>query len=188
MTSRNGHTRVAGAGERGHDHAHDAGASAHRDHAVGDPPGNEAAAQAVRDPVCGMAVSPTSKHQATYGGHDFRFCSAGCRAKFIAEPGVYSAAGERPVGESTAAKAPAVSSKYTCPMHPQIVRDAPGNCPICGMALEPMMPSLDDEENPELTDFRRRFWWTLPLSLVVSRARDVRSPVGAIVCGDEDLA
>jgi len=58
-------------------------------------------------------------------------------------------------------------SKYTCPMHPEIVREAPGNCPICGMALEPMMPSLGDDENPELTDFRRRFWWTLPLSLAV---------------------
>ena len=58
-------------------------------------------------------------------------------------------------------------TQYTCPMHPEIVRDAPGNCPICGMALEPMMPSLDDDENPELTDFRRRFWWTLPLSLTV---------------------
>ncbi len=58
-------------------------------------------------------------------------------------------------------------TQYTCPMHPQIVRDAPGNCPICGMALEPMLPSLDDGENPELTDFRRRFWWTLPLTLTV---------------------
>ena len=58
-------------------------------------------------------------------------------------------------------------TKYTCPMHPEIVRDGPGTCPICGMALEPMMPSLDDDENPELTDFRRRFWWTLPLSLIV---------------------
>ena len=52
-------------------------------------------------------------------------------------------------------------------MHPEIVRDGPGTCPICGMALEPMMPSLDDEENPELVDFRRRFWWTLPLSVIV---------------------
>ncbi|MCM2310451.1 MAG: copper-translocating P-type ATPase [Steroidobacteraceae bacterium] len=52
-------------------------------------------------------------------------------------------------------------------MHPQIVRDGPGNCPICGMALEPMMPSLDDREHPELTDFRRRFWWTLPLTVAV---------------------
>jgi len=58
-------------------------------------------------------------------------------------------------------------ARYTCPMHPEIVREAPGNCPICGMALEPMMPSADDEETPELRDFSRRFWWTLPLTLVV---------------------
>jgi P-type Cu+ transporter len=58
-------------------------------------------------------------------------------------------------------------TRYTCPMHPEVVRDVPGTCPLCGMALEPMMPSLDDEENPELVDFRRRFWWTLPLSLLV---------------------
>ena len=57
-------------------------------------------------------------------------------------------------------------ARYTCPMHPEIVRDAPGNCPICGMALEPMLPSADDDEIPELRDFTRRFWWTLPLTLV----------------------
>ena len=55
---------------------------------------------------------------------------------------------------------------YTCPMHPQIRRAAPGNCPICGMALEPVMPSLEDEKNPELEDFSRRFRWTLPFSVV----------------------
>jgi P-type Cu+ transporter len=121
----------------------------------------------MRDPVCGMTVAPTSTHQATHGGRDFRFCSAGCRAKFVAEPAAYSTANDGPVGESAAPKPPTVSTKYICTMHPQIVRDAPGNCPICGMALEPMMPSLEDEENPELIDFRRRFWWTLPLSLVV---------------------
>ncbi|MBP8306646.1 MAG: copper-translocating P-type ATPase [Burkholderiaceae bacterium] len=67
-----------------------------------------------------------------------------------------------------AAPSPAASNrmKYTCPMHPEIVRDAPGACPICGMALEPLVPAVDDEENHELTDFRRRFWWTLPLALV----------------------
>ena len=54
---------------------------------------------------------------------------------------------------------------YTCPMHPQIRRNAPGNCPICGMALEPVMPSLEEERNPELEDFTRRFWWTLPLTI-----------------------
>jgi Cu+-exporting ATPase len=57
---------------------------------------------------------------------------------------------------------------YVCPMHPQIRRDRPGTCPICGMALEPELPSLEDEENPELVDFRRRFWWTLPLTVIVT--------------------
>ena len=57
---------------------------------------------------------------------------------------------------------------YTCPMHPEIRRTAPGHCPICGMALEPLMPALDDEDNPELADFSRRFWWTLPLTAVVT--------------------
>ena len=61
--------------------------------------------------------------------------------------------------------APAVTI-YTCPMHPQIRRPAPGNCPICGMALEPEMPSLEEERNPELENFTRRFWWTLPLTVV----------------------
>ena len=57
---------------------------------------------------------------------------------------------------------------YTCPMHPEIRQPTQGNCPICGMSLEPMMPSLEDEENPELVDFRHRFWWTLPLTIVVA--------------------
>ena len=62
---------------------------------------------------------------------------------------------------------PGSANELTCPMHPEIIRDEPGTCPICGMALEPMMPTLDEGENPELVDFRRRFWWTLPLSLIV---------------------
>jgi len=60
------------------------------------------------------------------------------------------------------------TSVYTCPMHPQIRQSAPGNCPICGMALEPLLPSLDADDNPELRDFSRRFWWTLPLTIVVT--------------------
>ena len=55
---------------------------------------------------------------------------------------------------------------YTCPMHPEIRRNEPGNCPKCGMTLEPVMPTLDEDENPELADFQRRFWWTLPLTIV----------------------
>jgi P-type Cu+ transporter len=113
------------------------------------------------DPVCGMKVKPDSPHHAVHDGTEYGFCSAGCRTKFVADPDRYL----KPT-DALAEPAPA-GSQYTCPMHPQIVRDAPGSCPICGMALEPMMPSLDEGENPELTDFRRRFWWTLPLSLAV---------------------
>ena len=94
-------------------------------------------------------------------GTEFRFCSAGCRTKFIADPAKYLA----PAAAEPVSVPP--GTQYTCPMHPEILRDAPGTCPICGMALEPVMPSLEDEENPELTDFRRRFWWTLPLSFLV---------------------
>jgi len=57
---------------------------------------------------------------------------------------------------------------YTCPMHPEVRQDHPGNCPKCGMTLEPVLPTLDEDENPELADFRRRFWWTLPLTVVVT--------------------
>ena len=120
------------------------------------------AANGALDPVCGMTVAPDSPHQAEYSGHLYRFCSAGCRTKFIADPTRYTT----PVAEVVHPPQPA-GTKYTCPMHPEIVRDHPGTCPICGMALEPMMPSLDEEEHPELTDFRHRFWWTLPLSIAV---------------------
>jgi Cu+-exporting ATPase len=134
-----------------HDHSAHGGehSSAHPAAAVGD-----------IDPVCGMTVRADSPHHTTHAGHDYRFCSAGCRTKFIADPVRYLAPtdGERP--------AVPAGTTYTCPMHPEIVRSEPGTCPICGMALEPMMPSLDDDENPELTDFRRRFWWTLPLSIL----------------------
>jgi Cu+-exporting ATPase len=111
------------------------------------------------DPVCGMTPKPDTPHRATHAGAEYLFCSAGCRTKFAADPGRYLAPGlEEPV------VVPA-GTQYTCPMHPEIIRDAPGSCPICGMALEPLMPGLDDDENPELRDFRRRFWWTLPLSI-----------------------
>ena len=60
----------------------------------------------------------------------------------------------------------AVGIIYTCPMHPEVRQDHPGNCPKCGMTLEPVLPSLEDDENPELKDFQRRFWWTLPLTVI----------------------
>ena len=70
------------------------------------------------------------------------------------------------VGDDDTVQAPA-GTTYTCPMHPQVRQEGPGICPICGMALEPEMPGLDDEDNPELRDFSRRFWWTLPATAVV---------------------
>ena len=110
------------------------------------------------DPVCGMKVDPlTTSHHAEHAGQAYHFCSAGCRTKFVADP-------ERYLHPATDAAPVPAGTQYTCPMHPEIVQDGPGTCPLCGMALEPMLPSLDEEENPELTDFRRRFWWTLPFS------------------------
>jgi Cu+-exporting ATPase len=74
----------------------------------------------------------------------------------------------KPATTTTAIVSPApAATRYFCPMHPEIVRDAPGHCPICGMALQPIMPSLDEDEFPELSDFSRRFWWTLPLTVAV---------------------
>ena len=112
------------------------------------------------DPVCGMTVDPhTAKHRADYRGHTYYFCSAGCRTKFVAEPQSYlSARGPEPVAEGTI---------YTCPMHPEIRRTGPGSCPICGMALEPVVPGAETGPNPELIDMTRRFWIGLVLTLPV---------------------
>jgi Cu+-exporting ATPase len=115
----------------------------------------------VKDPVCGMTVDPAATpHHAEHDGQGYHFCSAGCRAKFVASPESYLG-GARPEPEA------APGTIWTCPMHPQIRRDGPGTCPICGMALEPEEPSLDDAPNPELVDFTRRLWvsgvLTLPL-------------------------
>ena len=120
------------------------------------------------DTVCGMRVDPaTSRFRTEQAGHVFHFCSARCQQKFIADPDAFLAA-EAPVVATRSPPTPAAGAgtRYTCPMHPEIIRDAPGACPICGMALEPLLP-VEDEVNPELEDFRRRFWWTLPLSLGV---------------------
>ena len=123
-----------------------------------------ASASTLKDPVCGMTVTEQSPHRFEHDGRSYYFCSADCQAKFAADPQKYLA--PKPAAAPTAA-AP-TGTIYTCPMHPEIRRDRPGNCPICGMALEPLMPSLDEEESPELVDFRRRFWWTLPLTIIVT--------------------
>ena len=124
-------------------------------HGGGAPAGNT-----VKDLVCGMDVNPdTTAHHARHAGSDYHFCSDGCQRKFIAAPQRYL-----DPASHIAEPVPA-GTLYTCPMDPEIVQEGPGTCPICGMALEPMMPSLEEGENPELTDFRRRFWWSLPLSI-----------------------
>ena len=118
----------------------------------------------VIDPVCGMTVDPaTTPHHADHAGTAYHFCSAGCRSKFIANPAKYLA--PKPAVEDLP-PAPA-GTMYICPMHPEIRQDHPGSCPLCGMALEPEMPSLDEDDNPELKDFSRRFWWSLPLTVAV---------------------
>ena len=114
----------------------------------------------MRDPVCGMIVDPAKTgHHTTHDGAHFHFCSAGCLAKFTANPTKYLA--NRPRTEPVAAP----DAMWTCPMHPEIRRQGPGTCPICGMALEPEEPSLDDAPNPELVDFTRRWWVSAALAV-----------------------
>jgi Cu+-exporting ATPase len=129
-----------------------------------------APAQELKDPVCGMTVKPTTPHRTMHDGKEVLFCNPRCKDKFIANPEHYL----KPAAERPAPSPPAptgAKTEYTCPMHPEIVRDAPGSCPICGMALEPRMPTLDDGPDPELVDMTRRFWisvaFTLPLLLLV---------------------
>ncbi|HEU4653009.1 MAG TPA: heavy metal translocating P-type ATPase [Steroidobacteraceae bacterium] len=116
----------------------------------------------LRDPVCGMKVTNASPHHAVVEGTEYFFCNPRCRDKFIADPHKYLHPQPEPAEEA------ASGTIYTCPMHPEIRQDHPGTCPKCGMALEPLIPEAgDDDENPELKDFSRRFWWTLPLTLAV---------------------
>ena len=127
-----------------HHHMHDHG----HDHDASPAP---AAGQAI-DPVCGMQVPVTAGARTRqYGDQTFYFCSDGCQSRFDADPWFY-ASGKA----ATAEKQAPAGTQWTCPMHPQIIRDAPGACPICGMALEPVIPS--DEPSAELVDFTRRLW------------------------------
>ncbi len=114
------------------------------------------------DPVCGMQVDPaTTRFTNRFEGHDYYFCSESCLTKFDANPQAYSG------GRSMPEPMPD-GSLYTCPMHPEIVQVGPGNCPICGMALEPMgIPPSDAGHNPELVDFSRRLWVAAPLSIIL---------------------
>ncbi|HYX02416.1 MAG TPA: heavy metal-binding domain-containing protein, partial [Reyranella sp.] len=125
----------------GHDHAH---------------------AETATDPVCGMKVTMAGvRHTALHDGHTYYFCSDRCRTRFEAEPQRYL--------KAAPASPPAVPAGtiYTCPMHPQIRQPGPGNCPICGMALEPEVATADSGPNHELLDMKRRFWIGLVLAVPV---------------------
>src|SRR5713226_4822166 len=115
---------------------------------------------AVKDPVCGMGVDPNraaGSHQ--HAGQKYFFCSQHCAEKFRAEPARYAGQAVAAAADREAATELTVEGiQYTCPMHPEIVRSAPGTCPICGMALEPRTVTLGEDENLELRDMSRRFW------------------------------
>ena len=135
--------------------------------------GTSAATPPLKDPVCGMTVTGQSEQKQEHGGKFYYFCSAGCKTRFNANPSQFMTAkpaeaqpmSNSPPQFSQAAQAGTI---YTCPMHPEIRQNKPGSCPICGMTLEPLMPELEEGENKELVDFQRRFWWTLPLTVVVT--------------------
>jgi Cu+-exporting ATPase len=130
-----------------HSHVHDHSGDAHR----------------VKDPVCGMEVDPqTAEHHLTHEGHTHYFCSASCKVKFKADPARYL--GGRTDADTSQATEGTI---WTCPMHPEIRRDEPGSCPICGMALEPLIVTADSGASPELTDMTKRFWLGLVLAALV---------------------
>ena len=127
------------------------------------------------DPVCGMSVDPsTAKHRATHEGRAVLFCSAGCRAKFVASPEKYAAKAALPADPPAVHRPPAAvvqpknapsAAEWTCPMHPEVSRSGPGACPICGMALEPRTITATDEVSPELHDMSRRLAVSTALSV-----------------------
>lgn len=158
---------------------------AHHDHHAGHDhdahQGHHHPASGVIDPVCGMTVDPhTTTLRADYHGHTYYFCNPSCLTKFIADPMKY-------LGEK--APEPVVEgSIYTCPMHPEIRQEGPGSCPICGMALEPELPSADTGPNPELVDMTRRFWIGLVLTLPVFTLEMGAHIVGAHAWVDPKLS
>ena len=118
------------------------------------------------DPVCGMKVDPAkAAGSSQHNGQVYYFCGKGCKAKFDANPLHYLAPAPvtAPSPKAAAPSAPA-GAEWTCPMHPEVVRNAPGSCPICGMALEPRTVTLDEGPNHELIDMSRRFWVSAALT------------------------
>ena len=142
------------------------------------------ASKEVVDPVCGMTIDPADAvGHVDYNGQTYDFCAESCLQRFKADPARYVEPGTAPLESALLvargthspdfqqptsprtnripnpeSRIPAGSTKWTCPMHPEIVRDGPGSCPICGMALEPLTITAEEPENPELRDMTRRFW------------------------------
>jgi len=115
---------------------------------------NVVGAATVKDPVCGMSVPADAPERATFEGQTYVFCCPGCRQKFQQDPRAYLSGAPAPPPPAASA-----SGEWTCPMHPEVVRDRPGACPLCGMALEPRHPvAAQAGPNPELADMTRRFW------------------------------
>jgi Cu+-exporting ATPase len=163
------------------DHEHRAGHTHHDGHRQGPPPEGTA-----KDPVCGMSVNPaTARHRHSHDGKDYYFCCNGCREKFAADPDRYL--GLTPnAPPKPAPTAPAGGKvEYTCPMHPEIVQDGPGSCPICGMALEPRTVTAEAGPNPELIDMTRRFWigaaLTLPILVLTMGPHVLGLPIHGLI-------
>ncbi len=146
----------------------------------------------MKDPVCGMTVDPQRaaavvEHQ----GQKFFFCSNGCAEKFRGDPNRFASPPAvhqiqfAPQQVANPVAPVAAGTQYTCPMHPEIVRDGAGSCPICGMALEPMVPTAAEEANPELVDMTRRFWvcaiLTVPLFLIAMAEMLPGNPLGRLI-------
>ncbi|MHC4070431.1 MAG: heavy metal translocating P-type ATPase [Planctomycetota bacterium] len=127
-----------------------------------------------KDPICGMQVDESRALKLQTDGKTYFFCSSGCAAKFKADPGKYLHRTEEPeTSESNlhdrVSKLPSQNhpGSYTCPMHPEVVQDGPGDCPICGMDLEPSVVTSDEEGDPEMARMSRRFWVSVGFSLPV---------------------
>lgn len=121
----------------------------------------------IQDPVCGMTVTASAeKEKSNYKGHDYYFCSTKCKIKFDHQPEVYlNAKNSQTMTSKTPAAVAAAVSEYTCPMHPQIRRNEPGNCPICGMTLEPVTATAEKEDDSEYRNMLQRFFISTALSV-----------------------
>ena len=129
--------------------------------ATGTPGASTPATEGLRDPVCGMRVAADAPQHTRDAGVDYRFCCAGCLNKFEANPRAFLS---EPAPEATDDENLAM---HTCPMHPQILQEGPGRCPLCGMALEAVLPAASLPQDPELQDMQRRFLFSLPFSILL---------------------